>query len=219
MATRTPVKAAPVERAASSFGAYDLVLMLDTGVEPKARADILDDVKRNIAADGELLRHDAWGTRALAYPINHREQAEYHLLQFKPAKVALLKDLDRSLAIADEVLRFRIVKIKPGTPDPPDVRARPTASYEANSAAVDPAALTDAAPDADATAEAAEWQLPAADATSAEVVATDDHPEAVVDVPGSEPEEVVAAASTGDAQPELAVEGAEPADAAPLDSA
>ena len=32
------------------------------------------------------LRHDEWGNRELAYPIRHREQAEYHLLQFHPAQ-------------------------------------------------------------------------------------------------------------------------------------
>jgi small subunit ribosomal protein S6 len=218
MATRTPVKAAPVERAASSFGAYDLVLMLDTGVEPKARTDILGDVKRSIAADGELLRHDEWGTRALAYPINHREQAEYHLLQFKPAKVALLQGLDRSLTLADEVLRFRIVKIKPGTPDPPDVRARPTAAYESSSVA-EPAALANVAPEADAPADAAAWQVPESDATNPEALATDDHPEAVADVLVAEPAEGPAATPTADAESELAVEGVDGTDAAPLDPA
>ncbi len=218
MATRTPVKAAPVERAASSFGAYDLVLMLDTGVEAKARTDILADVKRSIAADGELLRHDAWGTRALAYPINHREQAEYHLLQFKPAKVALLQGLDRSLAIADEVLRFRIVKIKPGTPDPPDVRARPAATYESNSGA-EPGAVADVAPEADATAPAADWELAPPDATNSEGLASDDHPVGVVGDVVSEPEEGPVATSVADVAPEVAAEGVEPAEAAPPDPA
>jgi small subunit ribosomal protein S6 len=99
---------------------YDLVLLLDIGAEERARAAILADVERAISADGELLRHDEWGERALAYPIRHRDRAEYHLFQFHPAKADLLRGLDRSLRIADPVIRFRIVKLAAGTPDPPD---------------------------------------------------------------------------------------------------
>ncbi len=107
---------------------YDLVLLLDTEAAQDARAGVLKEVKNSISADGELLRHDQWGNRELAYPIRHRNQAEYHLLQFQPAKVDLLQGLDRSLSIADEVLRFRIVKLRPGTPAPPDMRGAQTPS-------------------------------------------------------------------------------------------
>jgi len=106
----------------SSTPTYDLVLLLDTEVEQGARASIVKDVKESISSDGELLRHDEWGSRELAYPIRHRERAEYHLLQFHPAGASILNSLDRSLSIADEVLRFRIVKLRPGTPAPPDMR-------------------------------------------------------------------------------------------------
>ncbi len=61
---------------------YDLVLLLDPQVEDDARAKILADVRAAVEADGELLRHDEWGERPLAYPIAHRTSAEYHLFQF-----------------------------------------------------------------------------------------------------------------------------------------
>ena len=35
----------------------------------------------------------------------------------------MLSELDRTLRITDGVLRFRIVKLKPGTPDAPDMPA------------------------------------------------------------------------------------------------
>jgi small subunit ribosomal protein S6 len=99
---------------------YDLVLLLDTAAEQKARTAILAEVERSIAGGGELVRHDRWGERALAYPIGHRDRADYHLFQFHPREPELLRGLDRSLRIADEVIRFRIVKLKPGTPEPPE---------------------------------------------------------------------------------------------------
>jgi ribosomal protein S6 len=61
---------------------YDLVLMLDTQAEETTRAKIVADASKAIEAQGELLRHDEWGDRVLAYPIDHKLSAEYHLLQF-----------------------------------------------------------------------------------------------------------------------------------------
>ena len=104
---------------------YDLVMLLDPEAEDDARAKPLADARAAIESQGELLRHDAWGNRALAYAIHRRSAAEYHLLQFHAPSPELLRTLDRSLRIADEVLRFRIVKLKPGTPDAPDMHAAP----------------------------------------------------------------------------------------------
>jgi small subunit ribosomal protein S6 len=102
---------------------YDLVLMLDTEADAPARSKIVADARGAIEAQGELLRHDEWGDRALAYPIDHKQAAEYHLLQFHSSTPELLGSLDRSLRITDGIVRFRIVKLKPGTPAAPDMRA------------------------------------------------------------------------------------------------
>jgi len=102
---------------------YDLVLLLDTEAEEPAREKILAEAREAIATQGELLRDDAWGERALTYPIAHKATAKYHLLQFHASTPELLAGLDRTLRIADEVVRFRIVKLKPGTPDAPDMSA------------------------------------------------------------------------------------------------
>jgi small subunit ribosomal protein S6 len=107
---------------------YDLVMLLDPEAEDDARAKPLADARSAIESQGELLRHDDWGSRALQYPIERRSAAEYHLLQFHAGTPELLRTLDRSLRIADEVLRFRIVKLKPGVPDPPDMRSAPASA-------------------------------------------------------------------------------------------
>ena len=50
------------------------------------RAKIVADARAAIEAQGELLRHDEWGERALAYPIDRKARPrEYHLLQFHAA--------------------------------------------------------------------------------------------------------------------------------------
>jgi small subunit ribosomal protein S6 len=108
---------------AATAPTYDLVLLLDPQAEEPARAKIVSDTKAAIAAQGVLTRHDEWGERALAYPIEHRATAEYHLLQFHAAQTGLIADLNRVLHITDGVIRFRINKLRPGTPDAPDLTA------------------------------------------------------------------------------------------------
>src|SRR5580692_5385321 len=100
---------------------YDLVLLLDPQAEESARAKIVADARKAIEAQGEFLRHDEWGERALAYPIDHKATAEYHLLQFHATAVELIAELDRTLPITDGVIRFRINKLRPGTPAAPDM--------------------------------------------------------------------------------------------------
>jgi small subunit ribosomal protein S6 len=102
---------------------YDLVLLLDTQLEEAARAKIVADARASIEAQGELVRYDAWGERPLAYPIDKKASAEYHLLQFHAGTPALLDGLERSLRIIDGIMRFRMVKLAPGVPDAPDMAA------------------------------------------------------------------------------------------------
>jgi len=100
---------------------YDLVLLLDPQADEQIRAKILADTRKAIAAAGELVGDDDWGDLALAYPIERKTGAEYHLLQFHAGRPELLSELDRTLRITDGILRFRIIKLKPGTPDVPDM--------------------------------------------------------------------------------------------------
>lgn len=125
---------------------YDLVLLLDPRAEEPARAKIVSDTKATIVAEGELVRHDEWGERPLAYPIARRASAEYHLLQFHAKQTGLIAELNRVLHITDGVLRFRVNKLQPGTPEPPDLKSdrggagtRETAAARGEEAGADPA--------------------------------------------------------------------------------
>jgi small subunit ribosomal protein S6 len=99
---------------------YDLVLLLSLESDEDARGKLLSDVESAITAGGgSVSRNQAWGRRPTAFPIRHQSEAEYHLLQFS-GPTSLLESLSHSLGIADEVLRFRIIKVLPGTPPAPD---------------------------------------------------------------------------------------------------
>jgi small subunit ribosomal protein S6 len=100
---------------------YDLNLLLDSGLEDDRRDTILANVEEAIDRDGEIVgRHD-WGVRPTAYEVRKRPDADYHLLQFRGTP-DLLAALDHNLKITDGVLRFRIIKLRPGTAAPPDLR-------------------------------------------------------------------------------------------------
>ena len=99
---------------------YDLMLVLSTTVEDERRAKIVSDVEAQITVGGGAVeRQDDWRSRPLAYEIRHQGEGEYHLLQFTGSGT-LLDAVSHNLRIDDAVLRFRIIKVLPGTPPPPD---------------------------------------------------------------------------------------------------
>jgi small subunit ribosomal protein S6 len=103
---------------------YDLVLLLDTAAEDTRRQEILRTVEDAVGTGGEIVNKQDWGPRQLAFEIRHKKDADYHLLQFHGTP-ELLSQLERSLRITDEVVRFRIIKLAPGTPAPPEQRPEP----------------------------------------------------------------------------------------------
>ncbi len=95
---------------------YDLILLLSVDAPDEQRTRILSAVESAIAAGGgSVERNDDWGLRPMAYEIRHRPEAEYHLLQFQ-APPPLIEELSHTLRITDGVMRFRIIKVKRGTP-------------------------------------------------------------------------------------------------------
>jgi small subunit ribosomal protein S6 len=127
---------------------YDLVLMLDLAAPDEERAKIVSDTRTAIQKDGELVLEQNWGARALAYEIEHREQAEYHLLQLQ-GPPTLIASLERTLRITDGVVRHRIIKLAPGTPAAVEQSPRaaaPAAATEPAAAVVEPAVAVVAEP-------------------------------------------------------------------------
>jgi small subunit ribosomal protein S6 len=118
---------------------YDLVLLLSTSADEARRKQILAEIESAISSGGgSIERNHNWGARGLAYRIAHESDAEYHLLQFR-APPPLLESLSHSLRIADDVVRFRIIKVIPGMPpasdSPPPVVSPVGAARTATAAA------------------------------------------------------------------------------------
>ena len=125
------------------------MVVLSTEVDEDRRAKILTDAEAQIASGGGAIeRNDDWRTRALAYEIRHQREGEYHLIQFT-GPASLIEAVSHNLRIDDGVLRFRIIKVLPGTPPPPE--AAPQAAAAAPPAP--PAAAPAPAPPAAAPVE------------------------------------------------------------------
>src|SRR5947207_12586346 len=109
------------------MAAYDLLVLIDADAPEERRDGIVDSVKRQIeAGDGDLKGDADWGVRKLAYEIDHRPEAYYHLFQLE-ATSELLKQLEHNLAIDDVVLRHRVIRLPGAAPDRAP-RPTPTAS-------------------------------------------------------------------------------------------
>ena len=100
---------------------YDLVLLLDSATDEDRRTKILADVEDAIDRLGEVVSRYDWGVRQTAFEVRKHADADYHLIQFHGTR-ELLEQLDHNLKITDGVLRFRIIKLRRGTPAPPDLR-------------------------------------------------------------------------------------------------
>ena len=77
------------------------------------------------AAGAKAVHVDTWGKRRLAYPVRHRNEGYYVVIQAQ-AEPAALSELDRSLTLTDEVIRHKAMRL----PERSTGRSRPGTSHE-----------------------------------------------------------------------------------------
>jgi small subunit ribosomal protein S6 len=144
---------------------YDLMLLVDPTAPEERRNAAISEAESMINSGGQLVGSYDWGTRRMAYEIDHRPEADYRLYQFEGDN-QLLERLNQRLRILDGVLRFRIIRLKPGqpTPPPPDQQMpRRREEREAQDTKVAARAAADAPPtDEEAEAEAEALAYPSA---------------------------------------------------------
>ena len=89
---------------------YELMFILRPDLTEEELQAKIERVKKLIAdGGGEVVKEDAWGKRALAYPINHFKEGVYHFLNFQ-SESSRVKDLEKTLNLDDAMLRFLIVR-------------------------------------------------------------------------------------------------------------
>jgi len=89
---------------------YELVLVMSPGISDENLPGAIDKVSQFITGKGGAVTEVApWGRRKLAYPIKRFMEGNYVMTKFK-SDAKLIKELDASLRLSEEVLRHLIVK-------------------------------------------------------------------------------------------------------------
>ena len=98
---------------------YEILLLLDPELAEEKQAELVGRLRTLIEESGGTFeRHDVWGRRKLAYPIDKKEEGVYHLLSFS-ASAETLDELSRVLKIDDDVMRHMATRRPEGGPSEP----------------------------------------------------------------------------------------------------
>lgn len=90
---------------------YELMIIVDVDVDDASGKAVIARVKEMIeAAGGTVPTVDHWGRRRYAYPINHKQEGVYSVLEIV-TEAANLDDVDRYLRLADEVVRHKLIRL------------------------------------------------------------------------------------------------------------
>ncbi len=107
---------------------YETMVIFDADTDEAAISAVLDRaldvVKSNGGVAGSV---DRWGKRPFAYEMRHRREGYYVVAEFTAGPDAAAA-LDRFLRLADEVLRFKIIRL----PDKVAGRQRPVQAATAD---------------------------------------------------------------------------------------
>jgi small subunit ribosomal protein S6 len=103
---------------------YEVMLLLDPELAQERQDEIVARTRELVEkAGGTWDGQDGWGRRKLAYEIDRKDEAVYHVLFFKSAPETL-DEISRILRITDGVVRhgaFRRAKAsRPGGTRPPE---------------------------------------------------------------------------------------------------
>jgi small subunit ribosomal protein S6 len=89
---------------------YEILLMLDPELAEDGQSQIIARMRELVEShNGTWQSHEPWGRRKLAYEIDRRGEAYYHLLLFD-ADAATLDEISRVLKITDGVMRHMAVR-------------------------------------------------------------------------------------------------------------
>ena len=112
---------------------YEVMVIFDAGLEEDAvRAQVDRFTQQLTAAGAKSVTVDNWGKRRLAYPVRHRNEGYYVVIEAN-AEPAALSELDRQLNLADDVIRHKVMR-QPERAAGRSRRAAPPAASETTTA-------------------------------------------------------------------------------------
>jgi len=88
---------------------YEVMLILPADADDKVIGTVTDRITQVLAQHGgKVEKADRWGKRRLTYEIRRQSEGFYLVVECL-ADPAAMKELDRVLGLADEVIRFKAV--------------------------------------------------------------------------------------------------------------
>ena len=112
---------------------YEVMLILEPEADESVVGSVTDRITGVISGDGgSVAKVDRWGKRRLAYEIGKRSEGYYLVVQFT-ADPSTVSELERVLALADGVVRAKVVRRDAAQELPPDA-ARPSVAAAERSA-------------------------------------------------------------------------------------
>jgi len=90
---------------------YETLFILNPDLPEAQVRETIDRVRRLIEGmEGQNVELQDWGMRDLAYPIRKHPRGTYVLAQYN-ARAEVVKEVERTLKLADEILRFISVRV------------------------------------------------------------------------------------------------------------
>ena len=90
---------------------YELMLVLRPDAPDERAAAVIDRTTRYVVASGgQIVKVAPWGRRRLAYPIDRYREGSYHIVVFESPAEAIA-EMERSLQITEEVLRYLVTRV------------------------------------------------------------------------------------------------------------
>jgi small subunit ribosomal protein S6 len=101
------------------------MVIFDADLEEEAVRSAVDRATQLLQSRGAELGYvDFWGKRRFAYRLKHRWEGYYVVFQAK-SEPAAMDELNRTLSLADEVLRHKVLRIPEAVYGPPRTAGSP----------------------------------------------------------------------------------------------
>ena len=128
---------------------YELMLIIRPDAPDEKAAAVIDRTTRYVVAEGgQIIKVAPWGRRRLAYPIDRHREGSYHIVVFE-APAEAIAELERSLQITEEVLRYLVTRSEKPVKARRDAAAADGAEEDEDGASGDDDATADLQSDVD----------------------------------------------------------------------
>jgi small subunit ribosomal protein S6 len=88
---------------------YEVMLILPAEADESVVGGAVERITKILSERGGEVRNiDRWGRRRFAYPIARQSEGYYVVVRFT-SEPDSISEIDRSLTLADEVVRFKVV--------------------------------------------------------------------------------------------------------------